>query len=43
MSLKRSVRKSTRTAILCGAMVEVQPIPMGGSLNKPAVASSDKK
>jgi len=42
MNLKRSVRKSTRVAVMCPQAVDIMPIVMG-SLNKPAAASSDKK
>jgi hypothetical protein len=31
MNLKRSVRKSTRTAVSCGAAVDIMPIVMDGA------------
>jgi hypothetical protein len=43
MNLKRSVRKSTRIAVSCGGAVDIMPIVMSGSLNKPVAASSGKK
>lgn len=43
MNLKRSVRKSTRTAVSCSNAIDIMPIVMADALKTPTAASSGKK